>query len=127
MDGVSEEQQAGSSSFSEEHVNAENVDNKTGTSKRLSRLEEKSERANEKVDQAKEKLPTKKKIKKQRLFDEKSGKAKTKLYFEDEAVQPKTGKNTVAKAGTRAVDAAKLAVGAKVHGKVSEVEDDNLA
>ena len=126
MDGVSEEQQAGSSSFSEEHVNAENVDNKTGTSKRLSRLEEKSERANEKVDQAKEKLPTKKKIKKQRLFDEKSGKAKTKLYFEDEAVQPKTGKNTVAKAGTRAVDAAKLAVGAKVHGKVSEVEDDNL-
>ena len=35
MDGVSEEQQAGSSSFSEEHVNAENVDNKTFSEKNV--------------------------------------------------------------------------------------------
>ena len=125
-DGVSEEQQADSSSFSEKDVKAENADGKTGTSKRMSRLEEKSQRANEKVEQAKEKLPTKKKIKKQRLYDEEKGKSKTKLYFEDEVVQPKTGKNAVVKAGTKAVDATTLAVGVKIHGKVSEVEDDNL-
>ena len=125
-DGVSEEQQADSSSFSEKDVKAENADGKTGSSKRMSRLEEKAERANEKVEQAKEKLPTKKKIKKQRLYDEEKGKSKTKLYFEDEVVQPKTGKNAVVKAGTKAVDATTLAVGVKVHGKVSEVEDDNL-
>lgn len=125
-DGVSEEQQADSSSFSGKDVKAENADGKTGTSKRMSRLEEKSQRANEKVEQAKEKLPTKKKIKKQRLYDEEKGKSKTKLYFEDEVVQPKTGKNAVVKAGTKAVDATTLAVGVKVHGKVSEVEDDNL-
>ena len=125
-DGVSEEQQADSSSFSGKDVKAENADGKTGTSKRMSRLEEKSQCANEKVEQAKEKLPTKKKIKKQRLYDEEKGKSKTKLYFEDEVVQPKTGKNAVVKAGTKAVDATTLAVGVKVHGKVSEVEDDNL-
>ena len=125
-DGVSEEQQADSSSFSEKDVKTESADGKTGPSKRLSRLEEKSERANEKVEQAKEKLPTKKKIKKQRLYDEEKGRSKTKLYFEDEVVQPKAGKNAVMKAGTKAVDATTLAVGVKVHGKVSEVEDDNL-
>lgn len=126
MDGVSEEQQADSSSFSGNETDAENAASKAGTSKRMSRLEEKSERANEKVEKAKEKLPTKKKIKKQRLYDEESGKSKTKLYFEDEAVQSKAGKNVVVKAGTKVVDATKLAVGAKVHGKVSEVEDENL-
>lgn len=126
MDGVSEEQQADSSSFAGNETTTENADSKAGTSKRITRLEEKSERANEKVEKAKEKLPTKKKIKKQRLYDEESGKSKTKLYFEDEAVQPKVGKNVVVKAGTKAVDATKLAVGAKMHGKVSEVEDENL-
>ena len=125
LDGVSEEQQADSSSFSEDNqksdAGADNV-----KSKRMSRLEEKSEGANEKVEKAKEKLPTKRKIKKQRLYDEESGKAKTRLYFEDEVVQPKANKGTIAKAGARAKDAATLVVGAKVHGKVSEVEDENL-
>ena len=125
LEGASEEQQAGSSSFAEDEAKseagAENV-----KSRRMSRLEEKSGRANEKVEKAKEKLPTKKKIKKQRLYDEESGKAKTRLSFEDEVVQPKTGKGTITKAGAKAVDAATLAVGAKVHGKVSEVEEDNL-
>lgn len=126
MNGVGEEQQADSSSFSGKETYAENADSKAGTSKRITRLEEKSERANEKVEKVKEKLPTKKKIKKQRLYDEESGKSKTKLYFEDEAVQPKAGKNVVVKAGAKAMDATKLAVGAKVHGKVCEVEDENL-
>lgn len=124
MDGVSEDQQADSSSFSEDDVKTENAE--SSKSKRMSRLEEQSERANEKVENAKEKLPTKKKIKKQRLYDEESGKTKTKLCFEDEVVQPKTGKGRIAKAGSKAKDAATLAVAAKVHGKVSEVEDENL-
>lgn len=126
LDGVSEDKNADSSSFSDKETNTKNADIGKSSSKRMSRLEERSERANEKVEQAKEKLPTKKKIKKQRLYDEESGKGKTKLSFEDEVVQPKTGKGTVVKAGTRAVDAATLAASAKVHGKVSEIEDDNL-
>lgn len=124
MDGVSEEQQADSSSFSENDVKTDNAE--SSKNRRISRLEERSERVNEKVENAKEKLPTKKKIRKQRLYDEESGKSKTKLYFEDEVVQPKTGKGRIAKAGSKAKDAATLAVVAKVHGKVSEVEDENL-
>ncbi len=125
MDGVSEEQQAGSSSFSEDAAKSDTAD-ETVKSKRMSRLEEKSERANEKVEKAKEKLPTKKKIKKQRLYDEESGKAKTRLYFEDEVVQSKSSKGVITKAGAKAKDAAGLAVAAKVHGKIHEVEDENL-
>lgn len=125
-DGVSEEQSAGSSSFSDTEAKTQNASADKGSNRKMSRLEEKSECANEKVEKAKEKLPTKKKIKKQRLYDEESGKAKTRLYFEDEVVQPKANKGTIAKAGTRAKDAATLAVGAKVHGKISEVEDENL-
>lgn len=125
LEGVSEEQSADSSSFSGEETNtdpgAEPI-----KSKRMSRMEEKSERANERLEKEKEKLPTKKKIKKQRLYEEETGKAKTRLYFEDEVVQPKSGKRMIVKAGTKAKNAATLAVGAKVHGKVSEVEDENL-
>lgn len=125
LEGVSEEQSADSSSFSGEETNtdpgAEPV-----KSNRMSRLEENSERANERLEKEKEKLPTKKKIKKQRLYEEETGKAKTRLYFEDEVVQPKSGKGMIVKAGTKAKNAATLAVGAKVHGKVSEVEDENL-
>ena len=125
-DGVSEEQSADFSSFSDTEAKTQNASADKGSNRKMSRLEERSERANEKVEKAKEKLPTKKKIKKQRLYDEESGKAKTRLYFEDEVVQPKANKGTIAKAGARAKDAATLAVGAKVHGKVSEVEDENL-
>lgn len=126
LDGVSEEKSADSSSFSDKETNTEHADTGKSGSKRMSRLEERAGRANEKVEQAREKMPTKKKIKKQRLYDEESGKGKTKLSFEDEVVQPKSGKGTIVKAGTKAVDAATFAASAKVHGKVSEVEDDNL-
>lgn len=92
----------------------------------MSDLEKKSERANERVEKAKEKLPKKKKIKKQRLYDEATGKSKTKLYFEEEVVQPKSKENVIVKTGTKAANAATLAANAKVHGKISEVEDENL-
>lgn len=92
----------------------------------MSDLEKKSERANERVEKAKEKLPKKKKIKKQRLYDEATGKSKTKLYFEEEVVQPKSKENVIVKTGTKAANAATLAASAKVHGKISEVEDENL-
>lgn len=125
LEGVSEEQSADSSSFSGEETNTD-PGAETIKSNRMSRLEEKSERANERLEKEKEKLPTKKKIKKQRLYEEETGKAKTRLYFEDEVVQPKSGKGMIVKAGTKAKNAATLTVGAKVHGKVSEVEDENL-
>jgi len=46
-------------------------------------------RRNQRLDAAREKLPTKKVLKKERVFDEETGKGKTRLYFEDELKVPK--------------------------------------
>ena len=52
-------------------------------------MERKSQKAHERLDAAREKLPTKKVLKKERVFDEETGKGKTRLYFEDEMKVPK--------------------------------------
>ena len=52
--------------------------------KRMQKLERKSEKAHERLDAAREKLPTHKVLKKERVFDEETGKGKTRLHFEDE-------------------------------------------
>lgn len=113
------------SSFSEDDPK-QDAGESTHKSRKISRLEERSERVNERVEKAKEKLPTKKKLKKQRLYDEEKGKAKTKLYFEDEVVQPKQGGHLITKAGMKAKDTVVLTAAGKVHGKVHEVEEENL-
>ena len=64
-------------------------DNAVTTTKRMQKLERKSEKAHERLDAAREKLPTKKVLKKERVFDEETGKGKTRLYFEDELKVPK--------------------------------------
>ena len=57
--------------------------------KRMQKLERKSEKAHERLDAAREKLPTHKVLKKERVFDEETGKGKTRLHFEDELKNPK--------------------------------------
>ena len=52
--------------------------------KRMQKLERKSEKAHERLDAAREKLPTHNVLKKERVFDEETGKGKTRLHFEDE-------------------------------------------
>lgn len=94
--------------------------------KRMQKLERKSEKAHERLDAAREKLPTHKVLKKERVFDEETGKGKTRLHFEDELKKPKSkGKlqfeadKTVRKVGDT------LASG--IHGKIHEVEQENSA
>ena len=94
--------------------------------KRMQKLERKSEKAHERLDAAREKLPTHKVLKKERVFDEETGKGKTRLHFEDELKKPKSkGKlqfeadKTVRKVGDT------LASG--IHGKIHEVEQENTA
>jgi len=93
-------------------------------SKRLEKLEKKSEIAHAKLDAARDKLPRKKVLKSERVFDDAAGKAHTKLHFEDEIKQPKTSgkltfeiKKDVRKLGDSLGDA--------VHGKLHEVEQEN--
>lgn len=94
--------------------------------KRMQKLERKSEKAHERLDAAREKLPTHKVLKKERVFDEETGKGKTRLHFEDELKKPKSkGKlqfeadKTVRKVGDTLVSG--------IHGKIHEVEQENSA
>lgn len=60
------------------------------SSGKMRRLEKKAEKAHQRLDAAREKLPTHKVLKKDRVFDEQTGKAKTRLHFEDELKKPKS-------------------------------------
>jgi len=97
----------------------------SGTSgkKRLDHLERKADRANEKLNAAREKLPTRKVIRSERVFDDETGKAHTRLLFESEIKQPNSSKLDFAVKK----DVRKLgdSLGDVVHGKLHEVEQEN--
>lgn len=102
------------------------TDDAIPATKKIQRLESKSEKAHERLDAAREKLPTRKVLKKERVFDEEGGKGKTRLHFEDEIKTPKEqsklrfgAEKSVRKVGDT------LASG--IHGKIHEVEQDNSA
>ena len=102
------------------------LDDAVPPTKRMQKLERKSEKAHERLDAAREKLPTHKVLKKERVFDEETGKGKTRLHFEDELKTPKSksklqfeADKTVRKVGDT------LASG--IHGKIHEVEQENSA
>lgn len=92
--------------------------------RRIERLERRSVRAHERLDAAREKLPTKKALKKERIVDDETGKGKTRLFFEDEIKSPKQPnklqfevKKDVAKVGDTLASA--------IHGKIHETEREN--
>lgn len=79
----------------------------------------KSEKAADRLDKAKANIPKQKRIKAARHFDEATGRAKTRLYFE-ERDKPPNGKfkHNPAERPIREVTSF-------IHGKVHEVEKDN--
>ena len=100
--------------------------NAPAPTKKIQRLEKKAEQAHERLDTTRESLPTKKVLKKERVFDEATGKGKTRLHFEDEIKPPKQPsklqfetKKTVSKVGD--------SLAAVVHGRIHEAEQDNSA
>lgn len=94
--------------------------------KRIQRLEERSEKAHERLDAAREKLPTKKVLKKERVFDEESGKGKTRLRFEDEIKTP-NGQSRLQFGADKSVRRVGDTLASGIHGKIHEVEQDNSA
>ena len=92
--------------------------------KRMQKLERKSETAHERLDAAREKLPTKKVLKKERVFDEKTGKGKTRLYFEDEVKVPK-GQSKLQFEADKTVRKVGDTLASGIHGKIHEVEQEN--
>ena len=94
------------------------------TSSRIERLERKSQKAHERLDAAREKLPTKKVLKKERVFDEETGKGKTRLHFEDELKVPK-GQSKLRFEADKTVRKVGDTLAAGIHGKIHEVEQEN--
>ena len=99
-------------------------DEATPTTKKIQRLEKKSEKAHERLDAAREKLPTKKVLKKERVFDEESGKGKTRLRFEDEIKMPK-GQSRLQFEADKSVCKVGDTLASGIHGKIHEVEQEN--
>lgn len=102
------------------------ADDAIPATKKIQRLEQRSERAHERLDAAREKLPTKKVLKKERVFDEESGKGKTRLYFEDEIKMPKV-KSKLQFEADKSVRKVGDTLASGIHGKIHEVEQDNSA
>lgn len=102
------------------------ADDAIPATKKIQRLEQRSERAHERLDAAREKLPTKKVLKKERVFDEESGKGKTRLYFEDEIKMPKV-KSKLQFEADKSVCKVGDTLASGIHGKIHEVEQDNSA
>ena len=89
------------------------------TDPELAKYVKKSEKAADKLEVAREKIPKQKRIKAAREFDEETGRAKTRLYFE------KTDKPPNGKLHHNPTDRPVREIRNYVHGKVSEVEKDN--
>lgn len=92
--------------------------------RKIQRLEKKSEKAHERLDAAREKLPTKKVLKKERVFDEEKGKPKTRLHFEDEIKQLK-GQSKLSFETEKTVRKVGDTLASGIHGKIHEVEQEN--
>ena len=99
-------------------------DDAVSTTKRMQKLERKSEKAHERLDAAREKLPTHKVLKKERVFDEETGKGKTRLHFEDELKKPK-GKGKLQFETEKTVRKVGDTLASGIHGKIHEVEQEN--
>ena len=101
-----------------------NFGEETPSSRRIERLERKSQKAHERLDAAREKLPTKKVLKKERVFDEETGKGKTQLHFEDELKVPK-GQSKLQFEADKTVRKVGDTLASGIHGKLHEVEQEN--
>ena len=101
-----------------------NFGEETPSSGRIERLERKSQKAHERLDAAREKLPTKKVLKKERVFDEETGKGKTQLHFEDELKVPK-GQSKLQFETDKTVRKVGDTLASGIHGKLHEVEQEN--
>ena len=89
------------------------------TDPELAKYVKKSEKAADRLEAAREKIPKQKRIKAAREFDEATGRAKTRLYFE------KTDKPPNGKLHHNPADRPIREIKSYVHGKVGEVEKDN--
>lgn len=93
-------------------------------SPKISKLEHRVEGTANKLDIAKGKLPTKRKLRLERAFDEESGKGKTRLVFEEEVKSQK--EHLKGSLPMRPVKLGANAVIVNAHRKIYQVEHENV-
>ena len=95
-----------------------------GTNNRkLDKAEKQFERTSKKLDEARDKLPSKRRLRTRQVFNTETGKAKTTLAFENEPISQKEHlKGSIA---SRPIKAGANAVIVYAHGKVHQVEREN--
>ena len=102
---------------------AERKDRKPGS---YIKAEKKADKAMSKLEKAESKQPTHKVLKHERVYDDKKGKARHRLYFEEEK-KPLRKQYLSKELPKAAVSAAALEVKSKVHQKLYQAENDNSA
>lgn len=89
-------------------------------SRKLQLLEDRANKANSKLKQARKRQPKKRSLRMQRVYSEEKQKGGKKLYFEETPKEPK--KEGIVK---RTTEKAAISAGNFTHGKVSQVEKEN--
>ena len=102
----------------------------TGTSekpknRKLAKAERQVKQVGKKLEKAKNKLPGKRKLRSERVFDENSGKAKRKLYFEKEIKSQE--QHTKGALPLRPIKAGANMAIVKAHSKLYQVEHENVS
>jgi len=115
-------EKSGKLKFNDEETAPKKPDDKQ--SRKLVKAEHQSERTAEKLEKAKNKLPAKKKLRSERVFDEKKGKAKRRLYFEKEVKTQ--GQHLKGALPLRPVKAAGNTLMLNAHRKIYQVEHENV-
>ncbi len=103
---------------------SDNGANKDYQFKRTEKAEFKAQKARSKADKAEQKLPKKRKLKRQRLYDEEKQKPKTRLKFETETKPPDPYHRSKAKTAASITGSG---IVRKAHSEVGKTEDDNSA
>jgi len=104
----------------EDHPDTEKIHH----NRKLGRAQKQADRTAAKLETAKSKLPQKRKIRSERVFDEKKGKAKRKLHFESEVKSQK--EHLKGPLPLRPIKAAGNALMLKAHSKLYQVEHENV-
>ena len=96
--------------------------------KKLDALQNRAEKTAAKLDKARDKLPTRTRIKTQRVYDEAKGKGKTKLRLEKEIIPLGGGKkpNISVEIGKDANRLMHREAASGIHQKIAEVEKENV-
>ena len=107
-------------------VNKKTEEKATEKPRSYLKAEKKADRAMERLKQAESRQPTRKVLKAEQVYDDKAGKSKTRLRFDDEK-KPPSNPHFIIEAPKQTIGTGAAAVAGKIHQKLYQSEHDNSA